>query len=177
MARCIIWATIGGIMALAKCRECGKDVSTESAHCPHCGVVDPTGAAATKEKAERATYQKAAGGCCLVVVAMVVILGIAISRSSSTNSAASHEDDLRNWARVACENAVEAQMLSPSGADFQRPANFARVGGDSAVVAGTVDAPNAFGAKIRTSFTCILHYTGGNDWTPIAVDVRSPRIE
>ena len=30
-------------MALTKCRECGKDVSTDAATCPHCGVADPGG--------------------------------------------------------------------------------------------------------------------------------------
>ena len=28
-------------MALAKCRECGKDVSAEAVTCPHCGVRNP----------------------------------------------------------------------------------------------------------------------------------------
>ncbi len=29
-------------MALATCRECGRDASTEAATCPHCGVPSPT---------------------------------------------------------------------------------------------------------------------------------------
>lgn len=29
-------------MPLAPCRECGKDVSTEAAACPHCGAAAPT---------------------------------------------------------------------------------------------------------------------------------------
>lgn len=29
-------------MALAPCRECSKDVSTEAPACPHCGVPHPT---------------------------------------------------------------------------------------------------------------------------------------
>ena len=29
-------------MALVQCRECGKEVSTEAASCPHCGVPRPT---------------------------------------------------------------------------------------------------------------------------------------
>lgn len=29
-------------MALGQCRECGKQVSTEAASCPHCGVPQPT---------------------------------------------------------------------------------------------------------------------------------------
>jgi len=33
-------------MALAQCRECAREVSTEASSCPHCGVPGPTGAAA-----------------------------------------------------------------------------------------------------------------------------------
>lgn len=29
-------------MALLSCRECGKDVSSEAAACPHCGAAAPT---------------------------------------------------------------------------------------------------------------------------------------
>ena len=29
-------------MALALCRECGRDVSTEASSCPHCGVPNPS---------------------------------------------------------------------------------------------------------------------------------------
>ncbi len=29
-------------MALAECRECGKEVSTQAASCPHCGAPSPT---------------------------------------------------------------------------------------------------------------------------------------
>lgn len=31
-------------MAIKPCRECGQQVSTEAAACPHCGVPSPTGA-------------------------------------------------------------------------------------------------------------------------------------
>lgn len=30
-------------MALEKCRECGKEISTEAAACPQCGAKEPTG--------------------------------------------------------------------------------------------------------------------------------------
>jgi hypothetical protein len=30
-------------MALVKCRECGKEISTTAATCPHCGVANPAG--------------------------------------------------------------------------------------------------------------------------------------
>ena len=33
-------------MAIARCRECGGDVSSESVVCPHCGIRDPAAAVA-----------------------------------------------------------------------------------------------------------------------------------
>jgi hypothetical protein len=33
-------------MAMVRCRECGREVSSEAAVCPHCGVRDPAGAVA-----------------------------------------------------------------------------------------------------------------------------------
>jgi hypothetical protein len=38
--------TGGGEMALARCRECGGDVSSEAVVCPHCGIRDPAVGAA-----------------------------------------------------------------------------------------------------------------------------------
>jgi hypothetical protein len=33
-------------MAIARCRECGGDVSSEAVVCPHCGIRDPAVAGA-----------------------------------------------------------------------------------------------------------------------------------
>lgn len=33
-------------MAIARCRECGGEVSSEAVVCPHCGIRDPAAAAA-----------------------------------------------------------------------------------------------------------------------------------
>jgi hypothetical protein len=49
-------------MAIVRCRECGKEVSTEAAICPHCGVREPgaavaAGAARHAHGHERATRE------------------------------------------------------------------------------------------------------------------------
>ncbi len=54
-------------MALIRCRECGKDVSTEASACPGCGA--PINSAPTKKKSEII-----AG-----VIVLIVIVGIAVS--------------------------------------------------------------------------------------------------
>jgi hypothetical protein len=51
-------------MAIVKCRECGKDVSTEAKSCPHCGVAKPVPPSKT------GNYIKLAFGA-LLVIAMV----------------------------------------------------------------------------------------------------------
>lgn len=33
-------------MAMVRCRECGGEVSSQAAVCPHCGVAEPAGAVA-----------------------------------------------------------------------------------------------------------------------------------
>ncbi len=62
-------------MALRPCRECGKDVSTEAALCPHCGVANPA-----------RLMTPAAQGClgCLGIVALLALIGMCAD-SGTTN--------------------------------------------------------------------------------------------
>lgn len=48
-------------MAMTKCRECGREISTEAAACPHCGA--PTGRAAKRHS-----------GCAIVIAAALLAL-------------------------------------------------------------------------------------------------------
>ncbi|EMV5400057.1 hypothetical protein AACN09_003720, partial [Escherichia coli] len=50
-------------MALTKCKECKKEVSTSAKTCPHCGVKDPGFGA--KEKL---------GGCLILIIIVAVIM-------------------------------------------------------------------------------------------------------
>ena len=68
-------------MALSTCRECGAQVSTEAANCPHCGAADPSGAEAAKKAAAVASNQKTLGGC-LFAVLLVVIIGMFVASDS-----------------------------------------------------------------------------------------------
>lgn len=51
-------------MALKPCKECGKEVSTTAASCPHCGKKNPNGS------------QSIAGVGCLLIILLVVIGGL-----------------------------------------------------------------------------------------------------
>lgn len=61
---------------------------------------------------------------------------------------------------------VEERLKAPSTADFQNcyQAAVAYRSDSMFTVQSYVDAQNAFGAPLRTKYTCIMKYKGGNDW-------------
>ena len=82
-------------MALAPCRECGRQVSTEAATCPHCGVGRPARQIATPsvpnhaspDRRRRSNIKAALTGIGLsIVIALVAQSGSTTSSSSSGSS-------------------------------------------------------------------------------------------
>lgn len=63
-------------MALTKCRECGKEISTEAASCPHCGA--PMKTAAPKNSNT--------GMGCLGVIVLIAIIGWAVNSCTSSDA-------------------------------------------------------------------------------------------
>lgn len=62
-------------MALIKCKECGKDISSLSDKCPHCGA--PTHPTAGKMKTVGSAMQDVGSGCSSIATVLIII-GIAI---------------------------------------------------------------------------------------------------
>jgi hypothetical protein len=65
-------------VALAKCKECGKEVSTAASKCPHCGVPAPT----------RGT-SKTAAMIATAIIAVLIIAVMALPRSGGGGSSSS----------------------------------------------------------------------------------------
>ncbi|MFE5878961.1 hypothetical protein ACFQ6H_27155 [Rhodococcus sp. NPDC056506] len=87
------------------------------------------------------------------------VLVIAICGASLMASCGDDDLDARTDARVACQDAVEARMKSPSTAKFGGVSTDG--GRDSGVtVTGYVDAQNTFGASKRTDFACLVDFVG-----------------
>ena len=61
-------------MALAKCLECGKEVSRSAQACPHCGKLEPTMTEFAKkkiqEKKDDSTYGAIWGAIILGIIAL-----------------------------------------------------------------------------------------------------------
>lgn len=67
-------------MALVKCHECGKDISTEALACPNCG-------APTDPSKKQTLSAKEAGSPILGLIVLILIVGIVISTCSSDDGA------------------------------------------------------------------------------------------
>ena len=61
-------------MSMTRCRECGAEVSTAAAVCPHCGVRDPASASAR----EPHMHHRRRGGRAGWIVALLLLLVLAI---------------------------------------------------------------------------------------------------
>ena len=62
---------------MARCRECGAEVSSEASVCPHCGVPHPAAAAATRGHADpayRDAPRRRGGGRAGWMVAFLLLL-------------------------------------------------------------------------------------------------------
>lgn len=159
-------------MALQPCRECGQQVSTEAASCPHCGTPNPTGIPPKQKPAEKEKAGCGKAGCLgLIVFAMIVWaigeLGGGGSEPSPEEVARAAERDRMFNAQFACENAVEARLVSPRTAKFSQEKRGylnSEEGIDSTriIVHGVVDAQNRMGGEIRNNYQCIYRIEGEN---------------
>ena len=66
-------------MAMIKCKECGKDISSLAEKCPHCGA--PTNPGAEALKTVGSAMQERGSGCSsiatvLIVVGIIIILAV-----------------------------------------------------------------------------------------------------
>lgn len=149
-------------MSLVKCKECGKEISTTAATCPHCG----------------AKNQQPNG--CLVVSILLGFLAIAIpvvmnvsdrGDQKTPRAQPKPKDDTDQLAIDACQaaqKAVEKQLKSPSSADFPNcvlSAHKYKINTNPQktvfIVFGEVEAKNSFGAQIRSKFAVEMNRKNG----------------
>jgi hypothetical protein len=86
-------------MALAPCRECGRDVSSEAVSCPHCGVPSPARPTSTvvKPAGVPPASQARLGGCGVVLLIFVglMVLGSLLGNQSGKSTSPSPSSSAR----------------------------------------------------------------------------------
>ncbi|OIQ78754.1 hypothetical protein GALL_395360 [mine drainage metagenome] len=162
-------------MALTKCRECGKEISTEATSCPHCGAPKPATA--------KAATSSAAMGCFSVIV-LIAIIAFVVNSCTSTSgdgpakgasSAAAaatgtscKQDDLQCRgdqgvvaASVYCKDPIESLAAHDVkwtdgflGLKFSRFRWTSTVGGGITFVGDKAEFQNGFGAYTPVVYEC-----------------------
>ena len=111
-----------------------------------------------------------------IVVAMTVImLGGCDSMSAEEKEAASCADTTQAF--VMSKVFVKSALRSPSAAEFPYKTDpgvtVEHIGGCRHVVRAFVDAPNAFGAKIRSEYSVTMEKTPNQDnWRASGIEIR-----
>lgn len=100
----------------------------------------------------------------------LVALSVPALVSSCSTSPEDRKESEGFTAQVMCEEFVKDKLKAPSTADFSEQEHVAE--GKGWRVTGSVDSENSFGAKIRSSYTCVLENTGGDEWTASRVEVE-----
>lgn len=145
---------------LIKCRECGKEISTQAAACPHCGcpVWQPTEGTPPKMEPEK----KTGGGdrWIFAAIAVIVVLCILFGTSTGTGKTGGTSPksystaDYKSVCYSLAEDQVKKHLKAPSTASFCRmsEASFSKDEENTYVMTGWVDAENSFGAKLRSNW-------------------------
>lgn len=168
-------------MAIKSCRECGKDVSTEAAVCPHCGVPKPTEVKASAKD----------GLIGLGVLIAIVVGAVAMCSDSDAEKAAAAKakaasdakcqtdlqcigDKLSMAAAVRCVGPVERMAkhsakwvdgtLEPKFSHFRWGAGKQSV----TMIGDKVQFQNGFGAYTNMVYECDLSLDGNQ-----VLDVRA----
>ena len=163
-------------MPLQPCRVCEKQVSSDAPTCPHCGAPDPVGAMAERQAAIQATLaeqqkanaQRMGVGCALLLGVPLVIWAAMLNFEPSEPEHSAIE------AYIVCEQHVKSRLRSPGSADFPffgGSEHTTSAGNGRYVVRSYVDAQNAFGGLLRTTFSCTVQWRPGDNWQLVDLQI------
>lgn len=157
-------------MALVKCKECGKDVSTNAAACQNCGNKLP-------KRTSVATW--IVGGLFLFLVVTCTLNAqkykdaeearvAALTPEQKAANAAAAEF---NSSKYACEVLIKKTLHDPDSAKFDPADSFPaqRLGPHSYLVQVNLHAKNAFNALRYSSMNCTVSLTNGN-WVARSIE-------
>jgi len=171
---------------LIPCPECKQQISEDAPSCPKCGrpITDEEAREAVAAKQEEAREAVAAkqkdlrvtGYAIVAVVVIFLLVLVFASRPPSPDedvprlSTPTRGPKIEAW--VMAQQFVKGQLRAPSTAsfgsvfgDYQDPDEHVTALGDGRYqVVGWVDAENAFGAKVRSDFLCILRELSNEEW-------------
>lgn len=112
----------------------------------------------TTENPQNRTGWRAVPGCLWVVGGIMVIVTVLCAVTITNPDKPTPVYPSEDAKRVCQEKFIPERLKAPSTADFSDVQVTSS--GHVYTVTGNVDAQNSFGAKVRSTFTCIVQDTG-----------------
>jgi hypothetical protein len=102
-------------------------------------------------------------GCLAVIFAVFILVMFVVIRNKTAPESSAAQRERRGYeAAFACQSAVRERLKSPGTASFQAPrdSRIKRYDSGNYEIVSYVDAQNSFGAKLRSSYTCVIAPAG-----------------
>ena len=135
-------------MAMIKCHECGKEISSKAEGCPHCG----------------AKPKKGVGLGSVIMVGFLSLLVMLWFAGKSSDNNVSQPTDKFSTARGACLIVLKQSLNDPDSAKIGMTSEWytAERNDGTILVQPTARAKNAFGAYVQGTWDCIVRPEGQN---------------
>ena len=137
-----------------KCGECLAEIPKKAKKCSHCS---------SKQKEKYGVKHLVIGIFVIFIFSIIISMSGTGGGGSVANTSGSKKVE-GSEAFIIAQSYVKSALKSPSTADFPTfDYSVQKISEDEFKITSYVDSQNSFGAEVRTSWTAITLYVGG-DW-------------